>query len=145
MKIERELMRGAGPVAVLKLLEGGRMYGYEIVAALAERSDGVLAMGQSTLYPMLYNLEAQGLVRSERVRSESGRQRKYYALTAQGKKRLAHDTAQWEAVSAAMSALGILTSCAALNINVTNWDAANWDAVTQSSTNGPAVAWGGTA
>jgi PadR family transcriptional regulator PadR len=109
MKIERELMRGAGPVAVLKLLQSGRMYGYELVAALAERSDGVLAMGQSTLYPMLYNLEAQGLVRSQRAKSPSGRERKYYSLTAKGKKRLAHDTAQWEAVSAAMSALGILT------------------------------------
>jgi PadR family transcriptional regulator len=53
MKIERELMRGAGPVAVLKLLESGEKYGYELVKALAKRSDGVLAMGQSTLYPML--------------------------------------------------------------------------------------------
>ena len=51
MKIERELMRGAGPVAVLKLLESGAKYGYELVDVLARQSDGVLAMGQSTLPP----------------------------------------------------------------------------------------------
>jgi len=107
MKIERELMRGAGPVAVLKLLERGEMYGYELVQALAKRSDGVLAMGQSTLYPMLYNLEAKGLVAARQAKSDTGRPRKYYRLTAKGKKRLAHDTDQWQAVTAAMGALGI--------------------------------------
>ena len=56
MRIERELMRGAGPVAVLKLLESGSKYGYELVEALSRASDGVLDMGQSTLYPLLYNL-----------------------------------------------------------------------------------------
>ena len=110
MKIERELMRGAGPVAVLKLLERGEMYGYEIVKALDQRSDGVLAMGQSTLYPMLYNLEAKGLIQSRMDAADNGRPRKYYQLTGKGKKRLAHDTQQWQAVTAAMNALGV-TSC----------------------------------
>jgi len=107
MKIERELMRGAGPVAVLKLLESGEKYGYELVKALAQRSDGVLAMGQSTLYPMLYNLQAKGLIAARQAKADSGRPRKYYRLTGKGKKRLAHDTKQWQAVTTAMSALGI--------------------------------------
>ena len=108
MRIERELMRGAGPVAVLKLLEGGAMYGYELVAALDRHSDGVLAMGQSTLYPMLYNLEAQGFVKAQWREGDGGRQRKYYALTACGKRRLAKEKKQWEALSQAMAAMGIL-------------------------------------
>lgn len=108
MKVERELMRGAGPAAVLKLLESGPMYGYELVEALQSRTSGVLAMGQSTLYPLLYNLEAQGLVKAEWREGDSGRQRKYYALTPQGKKRLADDTRQWQAVAQAMVGLGIL-------------------------------------
>lgn len=108
MKIERELMRGAGPVAVLKLLEDEKRYGYELVAALAERSDGILAMGQSTLYPLLYNLEAQGFVRAEWAQAESGRGRKYYTLTGKGKRRLASQTKEWQAVTRAMSYLGIL-------------------------------------
>ena len=107
MKLERELMRGAGPLAVMKLLERGEMYGYELVKALADRSDGVLAMGQSTLYPMLYNLEAKGLIASRLDAAENGRPRKYYRLTGKGKKRLAHDTDQWRAVTAAMTSLGI--------------------------------------
>ncbi len=108
MRVERELMRGAGPVAVLKLLEGGSMYGYELVEALSKQSNGVLAMGQSTMYPLLYNLEAQNLVKSHWEESNSGRKRKYYALTAKGEKRLAHDMAQWQAVAAAMANLGII-------------------------------------
>lgn len=108
MRVERELMRGAGPVAVLKLLESGSKYGYELVETLARASGGVLDMGQSTLYPLLYNLEAQGLVRAEWREQNGARPRKYYALTAKGKKRLAHDMAQWQAVAQAMRALGVL-------------------------------------
>ncbi|HEX4145234.1 MAG TPA: helix-turn-helix transcriptional regulator [Pirellulales bacterium] len=108
MRVERELMRGAGPVAVLKLLDAGEMYGYELVEALDRRSSGVLAMGQSTLYPLLYNLEAQGLIKAQWRDGESGRQRKYYALTAAGKRRLAADTKQWEVLNRAMVTLGIL-------------------------------------
>lgn len=108
MRAEREMMRGAGPVAVLKLLEDGAKYGYELIEALSQRTDGVLDMGQSTLYPLLYNLEAQSLIKPQWKESDSGRKRKYYSLTAKGKKRLAKDTAQWRAVAVAMQSLGIL-------------------------------------
>jgi PadR family transcriptional regulator PadR len=108
MRIERELMRGAGPAAVLQLLEEREMYGYELVEALARRSDGLLAMGQSTLYPLLYNLEAKALIRSRRRESESGRARRYYALTAKGHKELASLRAQWRAVGRAMALLGVI-------------------------------------
>ncbi len=108
MKVERELMRGAGPPAVLKLLEGEPMYGYELVEALKQRTGDILQMGQSTLYPMLYNLEAQGLIKADWRESEIGRKRKYYSLTAAGRRRLADDTQQWQAVAKAMRSLGIL-------------------------------------
>lgn len=107
MRIQRELMRGAGPIAVLRLLKDGEMYGYEVVAALAERSEGVLAMGQSTLYPMLYNLEAKGLIEGVWREADSGRDRKYYRLTDKGRARLAADLKQWEALSRAMTGLGV--------------------------------------
>lgn len=108
MQIERELMRGAGPVAVLKLLEHGEMYGYELVQALQQRSAGLLNMGQSTLYPMLYNLEAKGLITGRDAHADSGRRRRYYRLTARGKRRLARDIDQWRTLARAMSALGIV-------------------------------------
>jgi PadR family transcriptional regulator PadR len=101
MRIERELMRGAGPVAVLQLLEKRPMYGYELVEALAQRTDGVLAMGQSTLYPLLYNMEAKKLM---------GRQRKYYTLTQKGVTRLHADRKQWRDLVGAMRNLGLLGS-----------------------------------
>ncbi len=119
MRIEREMMRGAGPVAVLKLLEPAEMYGYELVQALDERSKGVLGMGQSTLYPMLYNLQAKGLIASRWLDGDSGRRRKYYRLTRKGQKRLAHDTAQWRALVKAMSSLGIVPQPQARSAGVT--------------------------
>ncbi len=109
MRIERELMRGAGPAAVMRLLGSGEKYGYELVKMLDRQSDGVLAMGQSTLYPLLYNLEAKGFVTARTEMSkESNRPRKYYRLTDKGKRQLARDRKQWEALSVAMNQLGVL-------------------------------------
>ena len=110
MRIERELMRGAGPLAILKLLQQREMYGYEMVDMLSRRTEGVLAMGQSTLYPMLYNLQAKGLVTSQRRQANSGRQRNYYALTKRGAKRLVAETKQWQAVMRAMASLGVVAA-----------------------------------
>ncbi|MBL8889168.1 MAG: PadR family transcriptional regulator [Planctomycetaceae bacterium] len=110
MKIESELMRGAGPAAVLQLLSGGEMYGYQLVEALTVRSKGVLEMGQSTLYPMLYNLEAKGLVASSNKPGPNGRQRRYYRLTPAGLTRLEQDRAQWSALVQGLQALGLAPS-----------------------------------
>jgi PadR family transcriptional regulator, regulatory protein PadR len=108
MRVERELMRGAGPAAVMRLLESGEKYGYELVQLLERRSQGVLAMGQSTLYPMLYNLEAKGLVAGRVENAANGRPRKYYRLTDKGKRQLVRDQRQWEALSVAMGQLGVI-------------------------------------
>ena len=108
MKLERELMRGAGPLAVLRLLEGGERYGYELVQLLESRSNGVLKMGQSTLYPLLYNLQAKGLVASRTETADNGRPRRYYRLTTKGKRQLEKSRQQWAALSRAMDGLGIL-------------------------------------
>jgi len=107
MKLDREMMRGAGPTAVLQLLSDGEMYGYEIVEALPLRSNGVFKLGQSTLYPMLYNLEAKGLVVSKQKAGPNGRKRRYYRLTSKGTKRLAKDREQWVAMVKGMGALGL--------------------------------------
>ena len=108
MRIERELMRGAGPVAVMQLLEDGEKYGYELVKRLEKQSNGVLAMGQSTLYPLLYSLEAKGLIKGQWRELPSGRKRKYYALTPKGRTRLKAEQAQWRRLLHAMASLGLL-------------------------------------
>ena len=105
MKIERELLKGVVPLAVLKLLRRRTMYGYELIKEISKRSDGVLQLGQSTLYPLLYNLEAQGLIESEWQPADNGRDRKYYKLTEAGRKRLKRDLEQWEALVRGMGEL----------------------------------------
>ena len=108
MPIERELMRGAGPVAVLQLLQRGEMYGYQLVEAVSRQTDGVLAMGQSTLYPLLYNLEAKRLITGTWRASEAGRKRKYYALTGKGAVYLEERRKQWRELIGAMEGLGLM-------------------------------------
>lgn len=105
MRIERELLKGVLPIAVLRLLNRRTMYGYELITELTRRSDGVLQLGQSTLYPLLYNLEAAGLIRGEWQSADNGRDRKYYRITDDGKKRLTRDLSQWELLVRGMSAL----------------------------------------
>lgn len=108
MRVERELMRGSGSLAVLQLLSRREMYGYELVEALDRQSEGVLSMGQSTLYPLLYNLETKGLISSRTEEADGGRVRRYYALTAEGRKELARLREGWRELAKAMQSLGIL-------------------------------------
>ena len=96
MKFERELLKGVAPIVVLEILCRGEMYGYELSAALAERSGEILTLGKGTLYPLLYNLEAKGLVVAETRQSENGRTRRYYSITSEGKNQLSAQKQQWE-------------------------------------------------
>ena len=113
MRIEREFMRGAGVLAVLKLLEHRDMYGYELAESLASRSEGVLDMGHSTLYPMLYNLEAKGHIEAFWPNTHGGRRRKYYRLTPKGRAWLESHTDQWNQLVEAMSKFGLAPGVAA--------------------------------
>jgi PadR family transcriptional regulator PadR len=106
-RVQREWMRGAGPLAVLKLLEAREMYGYELAEALERQSDGVLAMGHSTLYPLLYNLESKGLIVPRRPRETQGRTRKYYLITTPGRAWLASNEEEWNRLVEAMGKLGL--------------------------------------
>ena len=70
MKFERELLKGVAPTVVLEILSRGQMYGYQLSEAVSQRSGEVLSLGRGTLYPLLYNLEAKGLVSAEWQESE---------------------------------------------------------------------------
>lgn len=89
MKFERELLKGVAPVVVLEVLSRGAMYGYELSEAIAGRSGGVLTLGRGTLYPLLYNLEAKGLIVGKWWEEDRKRKRRYYNLTEKGHKQLA--------------------------------------------------------
>lgn len=105
-RVQREWMRGAGPLAVLKLLEQRQMYGYELAEALERQSEGVLGMGHSTLYPLLYNLESKGLIAPGKPKRTNGRTRKYYSITAAGRSWLTEHETEWSRLVEAMGKLG---------------------------------------
>ena len=96
MKLERELLKGVAPLVVLEILSRGRMYGYELSEAITQRSGNLLNLGRGTLYPLLYNLEARGLVVGRWEDADTGRKRRYYQLTGKGKKQLTTQKEQWQ-------------------------------------------------
>ena len=75
--------RATSPLVVLKLLEEGPMYGYEITQEMKKRSGGRYTI--AILYPMLYRLIEQGYIREDRTEVVGGRARTYYALTEEGR------------------------------------------------------------
>lgn len=107
MGLEREWMRGAAPLAVLTLLERRPMYGYELVEALERGTGGLLELGQSTVYPLLYNLESQGLLDTHWDTAPTGRKRKYYSVTPKGATWLERQRSQWATLVRALEHLGV--------------------------------------
>jgi PadR family transcriptional regulator PadR len=103
--IERELRRGSIELAVLHVLSWGEAYGYEIVTKLMGQTNGALEITDGTLYPVLYRLEAAGLVDVRWETLKRGVPRKYYQLTKAGRSELARLTGEWSAFTDAMSRL----------------------------------------
>jgi len=95
MRIDRELLRGVGPLVVLEILSRRPMYGYELAEAVRKRSGDVLNLGRGTLYPLLHNLEAKKLIEGQWRQSGSERRRRYYSITVMGKIKLATKKDQW--------------------------------------------------
>jgi PadR family transcriptional regulator, regulatory protein PadR len=102
MNYDREFLTGTVGVLILSLLAERAMYGYEILREADRRSARQFQMKEGTLYPALHQMERSGFLRSEWRESESGRARKYYALTAKGRRHAQSKRRQWEAISAAM-------------------------------------------
>jgi len=99
-----QFLKGCARTLVLRLLTQRPMYGYEIATALAHRSDGIFALGQGTLYPLLYSLEQKGLIRVSREEDspEQGRRRRYYALTPAGRAELEASVSTWNEIARGM-------------------------------------------
>ena len=103
--IERELKRGSLELIVLHLLAPGEAYGYEIVTKLTTQTNGALGVTDGTLYPVLYRLERAGFVAVRWETPERGVPRKYYQLTAEGRRELARLKHDWNAFASAMATL----------------------------------------
>ncbi len=103
-QFQRDLWRGSLALAVLAALTDGPQYGYAIQKAVREASNGQLALNAGTLYPILHKLEAQGAIKASWDES-TGRPRKWYRLTAAGKRQLKTQTDGWRAYASAVEAL----------------------------------------
>jgi len=91
-----ELLPGTLDLLILKALARGAMHGYGIAQHLKTRSEDVLQVGESSLYPALQRLLLNGWVKGEWGASENNRRARYYTLTAAGKKRLSAEREEFE-------------------------------------------------
>ncbi len=98
-----QLRKGCLELAILACLWERKLYGLEILRRLADGSDLVVAEG--TVYPLLSRLKAEGLLDSEWVEADAGHPRKYYRLTARGRRRAIDMAHTWEQFSASLGAL----------------------------------------
>ncbi len=108
--IDANVKRGSAELAVLSLLERGAMHGYEIAKRVEQETGGVLKFDVASLYPLLYRMEKDGWVTAEWQESETGRKRRCYKLTRDGKKQLVPLRAQWRNFFEALERLGGLAS-----------------------------------
>ena len=95
--LDRELKKGSAELLILSLVEARPRHGYEISKLIEARSDGVLRFNVASLYPLLYRLEKRGWIKGRWVEKAGQRRRRYYKLTAEGRKVLAAQRSGWEA------------------------------------------------
>ena len=98
-----DILQGTLDMLVLKALQLEPMHGWGITERIQAWSDDALQLGQGTLYPALYRLERQGLIRSEWGVSENNRRARYYSLTRSGRRQFDEEVAAWRRVSRAIN------------------------------------------
>ena len=102
-KWEVQLRKGCLELAILAALWSERIYGLQIMRRLASGSG--LNVPEGTVYPLLSRLKAEGLLSSEWVEADAGHPRKYYRLTAAGRRRVVEMARFWENFSASLDDL----------------------------------------
>lgn len=105
---EAALKRGTAELLVLAQLEQRQRHGYEIAQQIAARSEGAVSFHAASLYPVLYRLERRGLISGRWVEKAGQRRRRYYSLTATGRKMLEARRKTWNAfMQAVQQAAGV--------------------------------------
>ncbi|HEU4936923.1 MAG TPA: PadR family transcriptional regulator [Vicinamibacterales bacterium] len=110
MAAHTEVKRGSAELMVLAAIERRARHGYEIAKLIDDRSGGVLRFHVASLYPMLYRMERRGWIDGKWIEKAGQRKRRYYRLTAAGRKVLAHQRSTWrELLSALQQVAGLET------------------------------------
>jgi len=102
MEIKKDLMAASSTPIVLAVLAEADSYGYAILQRVLVISGGRMEWTDGMLYPVLHRLERLGHVKARWAVAESGRRRKYYRITSEGRAQLAEDRKQWQAVDATL-------------------------------------------
>ena len=95
MAVNSDLMRGVAEPIILNLLNNKKMYGYEIIKVVNEKSNNAFQWKEGTLYPCLHRLEAANFIVSEWQIAENNKPRKYYTLTKKGATALVEKKEEW--------------------------------------------------
>ena len=104
--LDRELKKGSAELIILSMLEARARHGYEISKLIEQRSNGTLKFHIASLYPLLYRLEERGWLQGRWVEKAGQRRRRFYSLTAAGRKVLASQRNTWKAF---VEAMGLIT------------------------------------
>jgi PadR family transcriptional regulator PadR len=99
---DRELKKGSAELIILSILEARARHGYEICKLIEARSGGQLTFHVASLYPLLYRLEERGWLQGRWVEKPGQRRRRFYALTAEGRRVLARQRDTWKSFVHAM-------------------------------------------
>jgi len=100
--LDRELKKGSAELIILSILETRPRHGYEIGKLIDQRSHGSMKFHVASLYPLLYRLEERGWLQGKWVEKAGERRRRFYSLTAEGRRVLASQRDTWKAFVRAM-------------------------------------------
>jgi PadR family transcriptional regulator PadR len=101
--IKSEMPQGTLDMVILQVVAAGRIHGYALAHRIRLISRDLLQIQQGSLYPALHRLENRGLLAAEWKESESGRDAKFYRLTAKGRAQLKKETTNWARLSEAIA------------------------------------------
>jgi PadR family transcriptional regulator PadR len=101
--LDRELKKGSAELIILSIVEPRPRHGYEISKLIETRSEGQLRFHVASLYPLLYRLEERGWLQGRWVEKAGQRRRRFYALTAEGRRVLATQRQTWKTFVQAMN------------------------------------------
>ena len=103
MAEQAQLLPGTLDLLILKAVSLGPLHGYGVLLRIGQISGGALLVEQGTLYPALFRLVKQGLLKSKWGISENNRRAKFYELTAAGRKRFREESECWSRIVTAIS------------------------------------------
>src|SRR5215469_16671638 len=103
MMMKSELPQGTLDLLILRVVALGPVHGYAIAQRLEQVSRGVVQVPEGSLYPALHRLENRGFLAADWKETDTGREAKFYRLTAKGRKQLETEAASWQRLSDAIA------------------------------------------